>query len=141
MSIGIGVLCRDAWVLLFADRQVGSEDFKFYQRKISLIGLSRGIVGYTYAGLSDVNNSVFDEFGKRIRDTDMSVAEVRQELQETLNTVLSGQTSPFQMLVGVDSERPAIFKTFDKTISPVYLHDFIGCGDSALVRVIIYLAK
>ncbi len=134
MSIGVGVLCRDAWILLFADRQIGTGDFKFYQRKISLIGLSRGIVGYTYAGLSDVNNTVFEEFGKRIRDADMTVAEVKRELQKTLNAVLNEQTSPFQMLVGVDSERPAMFKTFDKAISPVYLHDFIGFGDSALVR-------
>ena len=135
MSIGVGVLCRDAWILLFADRQIGTGDFKFYQRKISLIGLSRGIVGYTYAGLSDVNNTVFEEFGKRIRDADMTVAEVKRELQKTLNAVLNEQTSPFQMLVGVDSERPAMFKTFDKAISPVYLHDFIGFGDSALVSI------
>lgn len=141
MSIAAGFVCHDGLVLS-ADREIGNDAFKYYDHKIFPISLApgTGAVVLTYAGLPEVMKSICEEMRGRIEDKVKTCAEVRVELQKTLDTVLPTKSKGrHQMICAICAEPPnhIMLKTDDRKISPIPTWDFVGFGDGALVR---YLA-
>jgi hypothetical protein len=139
MTMAAGFSCRDGLVLC-ADREIGTDQYKYYENKIFATHLApnKGCAVLVYAGFPGTMNAVNEEFRKRVKDQERTCEEVRLHLKEALRcTIPAKPKERHQMLCGIcDAKTHILLRVEDREIFPVLERDFIGFGDSALVRYI-----
>lgn len=141
VTIGVGFLCADG-ILLCADTQITwPEAHKYYERKIFIRMRPQWTVGFTYAGNPNVAKSVDGKLEAAIDliPRPFTVAKIQNCLEALLSTmdVLDTDPAGLHMLCGVvapEEHHMIMLKTERKIVSRVRDFDYVGVGDSSLLR-------
>jgi hypothetical protein len=138
LSIAIATICTEGLVLA-ADQQTGTNEFKFYQQKVTTIPLAsgRGAVVLGYAGEpADKMNVIFQQLHERLENQDKGRIDIENDLQQVLDATIPKTTKEgHQLLCGfADSGEYCLLKSYNRSISPIPVWDCIGYGNSALTH-------
>lgn len=141
MTIGVGFHCIDG-VALFADTQITfPANHKYYERKIYSQSYSHACsVAFTYAGNPDLMKMFYGKFHADM-DGLLGKAMTVPIIQETIETVLANMdlvatdSDGLFMLCGiVASSNMVLLKTDRQIVRKVDHFDYVGCGDSSVLR-------
>jgi hypothetical protein len=138
VTIGIGCLCEQG-ILLAADTQITfPESHKYYECKIYYHGVAgEWATGFTFAGSPAVMKRFDSEFKRLMESSDKP--DLKRDIRnivEIIETALEFvEYSEITLLCGVAVfGEVKLFRTEGRTVSPVRKYDYIGVGDSSLLR-------
>lgn len=143
--MGAGFLCDDG-VVICADTQVTWEQsHKYYETKLYPLATDDYTLVFTYAGNPEMMRMFFAKFQGSTRHLKppLSTEMVRNLIESVLSNmdILDSPHQVLRMLCGVairPSGEIALVRTENKIVNPVRGFDYIGTGDSSLLR---YLSK
>lgn len=137
VSIAIANICIDG-LIICADQQITTPDFKYYESKISQIPLApkKGKVVVAYAGLPDTMKVLMERLRDKLEGQDKGTQQIKDDLKSVLDLVLSPESEDAHQLLFAFEEAGGfrLIKTRNKELYPVDVWDCIGFGDSALTR-------
>ena len=145
MTIGVGFRC-DMGIVLCADTQITWEGkHKAYESKISYLSGIDWTMASVYAGDPHLMKSFRDKLRELVQlrphGKESSAAELREIIETALCCFDDLDSNPMalSLIVGIiiPSKEIRLLKTEGKVISDVPVFDYVGCGDSSLLR---YLA-
>ena len=145
VTIGVGFLCNDG-LLLCADNQITWPDsHKYYERKIYLRMRPEWTVGFTFAGNPNLAKSFDGKLESAIGliprpYTAAKIQECIEALLYSMN-VIDGDQSGLYMIcaISVPNDDMIMLKTDRKIVSRVRDYDYVGVGDSSLLRHVGFL--
>jgi hypothetical protein len=138
VTIGVGFRC-DAGIVLCSDTQITWKDrHKAYESKQFYLSGINWTMASVYAGDPQLWKSFRDKFNELIKAEVETVKELRDILETALcyfNELDSDPTN-LSLLMGfvIREKEIKLVKTEGKLLSDVYTFDYIGCGDSSLLR-------
>ncbi len=140
VTIGIGFRCRDG-IVLSADQQVTwGDSHKAYERKLRCHSSDGWNAAFTYAGSPVLWNSFNDKFGEAMKllRKPPTIRIIREMVETILGLFdeLKDDPTCLNLLcaVIVPGEDYALFRTEGNVIHSVRDYEYVGCGDSSLLR-------
>lgn len=136
MTIGVGFRCEDG-IVLCADNQITwPQSHKFYERKLYQHRTQEWTMVNTFAGDPELVKSFNDKFDEAIRLLPAPITGKR--FREAIETMLGllPHTDDFYMLcaVAIPNTELRLFRTTGEVAREVTTFDYIGAGDSSLLR-------
>lgn len=139
-TIGIGFRCRDG-VVLAADQQVTwGSSHKAYERKLCNHYSHGWDAAFTYAGSPVLWKSFNDKFGEAMKLlTEPPTTRIIREMIETILGLFDDlRDDPMRLnllcAVTVPGEDHELFRTEGYVIHRATDYEYVGCGDSSLLR-------
>jgi hypothetical protein len=137
LSLAIASICTDGLVLS-AERELGTQFVKHYERKLSSFPLAagRGWVVLGYAGSPDTMKTIQEKLRNKLEGQDKTRQEIWEDLEGVLDETLPEHPDiDQQLLCGFSESRKLhLLKSYNRTVSPVPVWDCVGFGDCALTR-------
>lgn len=138
MTIGVGFRC-DLGVVLCSDTQITwTSRHKAYETKQFYVSGINWTMASVYAGDPQLWKSFRDKFKELIKAEVTTIKELRDILEQAICyfSELDSDPTALCLLVGfvIGNKQMSLVKTEGKLISDVEVFDYIGCGDSSLLR-------
>lgn len=143
VSVGVGFLCQDG-IVICADTQITwPENHKYYECKIYPYGGTHWTAATTFAGNPELMKSFDGKFRESMEL--MPAPYTASRIQDNIETILSFldilKDDPMQLslLFGIviPNKEFRLLKAEGRIVRPVPRFDYVGVGDSSLLR---YLA-
>lgn len=142
MTIGAAFHCWNGLAIL-SDTQVGDDEYKFYITKVQSLEVGSGSFVCTYAGSPDRARTVISRLEKELAviphvDSDAYVEEAVRKVLSKFKWTRRGPN--LSMLIGYSLPRfvtggeRRLLKTANDNVEIGGAQEFIGCGDSELLR-------
>ena len=140
VTIGIGFRCRDG-IVLAADQQITWEDsHKAFERKLRSHFSEGWNATFTYAGSPILWKSFNDKFGEAIAllPDPLTVNRIRDVIETVLSLFDDLKDDPMKLsllcAVTVPGDDHMLFRTSGYLIHKVTDYEYVGFGDSSLLR-------
>jgi len=140
--MGIGFFCSDG-IVLCADTQITWKDHKAYECKIHPVGGIDWVGAFTYAGNPHLVKSFKTRFLELLPNHaadggNTTTKEIREIIETALCFFDELRNDPTALTllfgVGIPQKGMRLFRTEGQVVSDVQLFDYVGCGDSSLLR-------
>ena len=143
MTIGVGFVCEDG-VVLCSDNQITyPTNHKYYECKIYPHSIPGGRIAFTFAGNPNVMKMFDGKFKAAIQmaPTPHTASQIQDAVETVLGLmdIVDSDPDGLHMLCAIALQTPEVrlLKTERKAVTEVPKFDYVGVGDSSLLR---YLA-
>ncbi|MFY9950013.1 MAG: hypothetical protein WAK27_15045 [Candidatus Sulfotelmatobacter sp.] len=138
MTIGVGFRC-DMGIVVCSDTQITWKDrHKAYESKLFYLSGTNWTMASVYAGDPQLWKSFRDKFKELIKGEVSDTKELRDILETAICYFSELETDPMalSLLMGfvIPGKEIRLVKTEGRLVSDVNIFDYIGCGDSSLLR-------
>lgn len=145
MTIGVGFLCADGIVLCADAQMTAADSHKYYECKIYTRRESQATAAFTFAGNPSLMKAFYAKFVQAMGA--IAAPATADQLQDAIETVLSmmdtldADRQGLYMLCGIAAAQRELrlLKTEAKLVSPVAHFDYVGIGDSSLLRYLSFM--
>lgn len=140
VTIGVGFKCSNGIVLAADTQMTWKDSHKYYECKLYPHRQHEWTVVFTFAGDPSLMKSFNDKFGDAMKlcPAPHAVGKIKDTIETVLQffDVLRDQPTDLNLLcaVSVPSVGHALFKTQGHIIHEVHSYDYVGFGDSSVLR-------
>jgi hypothetical protein len=143
VTIGIGFVCNDA-IVLCADTEVRYQGFhKYYEHKITRYAEPGWIAATTYAGNPDLMKAFDGKFRAAMKlaaqaPEPIDLARIQDAIETVLGLmdVVDSDPDGLHLLsaIAIPGKEMKLVKSSRKIVGPIDRFDYVGVGDSSLLR-------